>query len=97
MLKKFGFEANLASNGLEAINELKANKYDLVLMDIQMPVMDGIEATKIIRSMESSENKDIPIIAMTAYASTEAKKLCLECGMNYYLAKPINVENFIKL
>jgi PAS domain S-box-containing protein len=98
MLKKFGLQADTATNGAEAIKALKANPYDLVLMDIQMPVMDGIEATRQIRSAEIEISKqdlgalrsDIPIIAMTAHAMKGDRERFLEAGMNDYLSKPIS-------
>lgn len=92
MLKKMGIEAEIASQGKEAIEKLCAVSYDLVLMDCQMPVMDGYEATRIIREADSHVlNHDIPIIAMTAHATHGDRDKCLAAGMNDYLAKPITL------
>jgi len=85
-----GCIGDYASNGLEAIDKIKNNSYDLCLMDIQMPVMGGIEATKIIREQV---NKDIPIIALTANVMAEDRKKCMDAGMNDFLTKPINGTN----
>ena len=87
MFQKFEINAEVAENGKEAIKAIKENTYDLIFMDIQMPVLDGLEATKIIRS---KYDKKIPIIAMTAKAMQGDKEICLEAGMNDYLSKPIN-------
>jgi PAS domain S-box-containing protein len=91
-LSTLGFNADIAADGLEAINILKEREYDLVLMDIQMPVMNGIEATWRIR-FHSSEvlNHQVPIIAMTATAMKGDREKCLEAGMNDYLAKPLTL------
>ena len=90
ILKKFGFTADIAVNGKEAIRVLEKEHYDLILMDVQMPEMDGLEATRIIRDHESNVlNHDIPIIAMTAHAMKGDEQKCLDAGMNGYLSKPI--------
>ncbi len=96
MLKKFGIRAEAVGNGEEAIEALQVIFYDLVFMDIQMPVMDGIEATRIIRSSDSGViNPRIPIVALTAHAFREEVKGFLEAGMNDHLAKPIIPEKLI--
>jgi signal transduction histidine kinase/DNA-binding response OmpR family regulator len=95
ILKDYPVKVELAENGVEAIKALKINNYDLVLMDIQMPEMDGIEATKIIRNKFSEKKKNIPIIAMTAHAFQEEIDKCIMVGMNSHVIKPIDVENFI--
>jgi two-component system sensor histidine kinase/response regulator len=79
---------DLAENGHDALAMIRANDYDAVLMDMQMPVMDGIEATRVIRS--NSRFRDLPIIAMTANAMASDRILCLEAGMNDHIAKPID-------
>ena len=90
ILKKFGLHSDTVSNGKEAVEILKNIPYDLVLMDIQMPIMDGYEATRQIRNPESAVlNHDIPIIAMTAYAMQSDQVACLKAGMNDYISKPI--------
>ncbi|TWI77508.1 PAS domain S-box-containing protein [Desulfobotulus alkaliphilus] len=91
LLKKLGFSADLAEDGAQALICLETDTYDLVLMDVQMPVMDGLEATKKIRSKDTTvNNSKIPIIAMTAYAMAGDREKCLEAGMDDYIAKPIH-------
>ncbi len=93
ILKKLGLKADPVANGAEALKALATIPYDLVLMDIQMPEMDGFEATRQIRSPESSVlNHRLPIIAMTANALQEDRKKCLNAGMNDYVSKPINLQ-----
>jgi two-component system sensor histidine kinase/response regulator len=90
ILEKLGFHANAVSNGREAIKALEAVAYDLVFMDVQMPVMDGFEATRAIRSGQTKvSNPKIPIIAMTAHAMKGDRERCLEAGMDDYVPKPI--------
>lgn len=93
LLEQAGLIVDHAKNGLEATEMALKNKYDLILMDIQMPVMDGFEATKIIRSY--SEYKDTPIIALTANTSPDEKELCIAAGMDSHLTKPIQFEQVI--
>jgi PAS domain S-box-containing protein len=98
LLQKIGITADVANNGLEAIEALEKKEYDLVLMDVQMPEMDGLEATKNIRNKESSVlNHDIPIIALTAHAMKGDKEHCKEAGMNDYLSKPINPKSLVRI
>ncbi|MCL1982595.1 MAG: ATP-binding protein [Clostridiales bacterium] len=87
-----------AENGLVALEKFKQNpdKYDLIIMDVHMPGMDGLEATKAIRSLESCRAKTIPIIAMTADVFREDVDRCLACGMNDHLGKPVDVAEVIK-
>ncbi len=88
-LKRMGYHVNPVSNGLLALKALEISMYDLVLMDCQMPEMDGYEATAQIRNSESKvKNHSIPVIAMTANATKEDKAKCLKAGMDDYLAKP---------
>ena len=90
MLEKLGFRAESVSNGEEAIQALETVPYDLVFMDVQMPVMDGFEATRTIRSGRTrAPNPGVPIIAMTAHAMKGDRERCLEAGMDDYVAKPI--------
>ena len=91
MLKKLGYSADIANNGAEALEKIALNSYALVLMDCQMPVMDGFEATKNIRLLKSS-NSTITVIALTANAVKENVGECLACGMNDYLSKPLTLK-----
>ena len=94
LLNTFKVIIDLAKNGEECIKILEKmpeGYYDLILMDIQMPIMDGYEATKIIRSF-NNKNAQIPIIAMTANAFEEDRKHALQLGMNEHLAKPVDIE-----
>jgi two-component system, sensor histidine kinase and response regulator len=94
LLKKLGLRADAVADGLEALEALRSIPYDLVLMDVQMPEMDGLTATKAIRNPRSAGspviNHRIPIIAMTAHAMEDDWKQCLEAGMNDYLSKPVS-------
>ncbi|MBG9376713.1 PAS domain S-box protein [Panacibacter sp. DH6] len=94
ILKQYSAIIDEAINGEEAIAALKTNEYDLVLMDMRMPVMDGIEATQVIRQEIS---KTIPIIALTANAITGEKQKCLESGMNDFLVKPFEEEELVQM
>lgn len=91
MLEMLGFNAEVADNGQEGLDELLSNSYDLVLMDCQMPVLDGYETTKQVRQMDS-ELKGIPIIALTANAMTGDAEKCLNAGMDDYLSKPFEAD-----
>jgi PAS domain S-box-containing protein len=89
-MKRLGLRCDAASNGAEALEALATTPYDLVFMDIQMPVMDGFEATRRIRDLHSPVlNHGVPVIALTAHAMKGDRHRCLEAGMNDYLAKPI--------
>ncbi|WP_052706229.1 response regulator [Vibrio galatheae] len=90
LLSRCGMQVEVAENGLIAVEKIKANQYDIVLMDIQMPVMDGFAATKEIR--QESQFDTLPIIAMTANAMAGDKERCINAGMQDHIAKPINVE-----
>jgi CheY-like chemotaxis protein len=87
---------DLASNGKEALDKFGTTRYDIILMDIQMPVMNGIVATKKIRELEASTNLHTPIIAITANALSGDKEACLAAGMNDYISKPFQVELLLK-
>ncbi|MFZ1986490.1 MAG: response regulator, partial [Desulfatitalea sp.] len=90
LLEKFGFQADAVANGLEAVQALEIAPYDLVLMDVQMPEMDGLEATGVVRDPQSKvRNHAIPIIAMTAHAMKGDREICLKSGMDDYVSKPI--------
>jgi CheY-like chemotaxis protein len=94
LLREAGFVVDLASNGLIALNQARTNDYDIVLMDMQMPVMDGLTATKEIR--KEPHLKDIPVVAMTANAMQGDRDRCIAAGMNDHVAKPIEPEDLWK-
>lgn len=89
--KQMNLTIEIASNGLEAANMFKLKQYDLILMDMQMPVMDGLEATRQIRTFEQNSNlpKRAIIFAVTGSEPSEKKELCFEAGMDDYMEKPI--------
>ncbi len=90
-LEKFGYDYDIADNGLEAVSLAKANRYVACLMDVQMHEMDGIEATMAIRDFESQERQPhLPIIGVTAHALSGDRERCLDAGMDAYVAKPFN-------
>lgn len=94
LLKKFGYKADTVKTGKEAVQAVEKNTYDLILMDVQMPEMDGYEATQQIRAMKNSQ-KNIPIVAMTANAMKGDREKCLSAGMNDYISKPVKPENLL--
>jgi len=98
LLEGTKLQIDAASNGVQTVAKFRENpdKYDMIIMDIQMPEMDGYEATRIIRSMDFARAKEIPIIAMTANAFKEDVERCLACGMNDHLAKPIDEKMVIE-
>jgi CheY-like chemotaxis protein len=89
-LKMSGIEVDIADNGIIALELLKLNVYDAILMDVHMPEMDGLQATKAIR--EQLKYAELPIIALTAGITTEEQEKCLSAGMNNLVEKPINPE-----
>jgi signal transduction histidine kinase/CheY-like chemotaxis protein len=98
MLEKTGHVVVLAENGQQAVQLLQDQDFDCILMDIQMPVMDGIEATRLIRtSTPSEEKRKIPIIALTAYAMSGDRERFLMAGMDDYLAKPVNMADLERI
>lgn len=100
ILQEAGFLVDVAENGRQACDKFQQaipGYYDLILMDIQMPIMDGYAATRAIRSMDNPAAAAIPIIAMTANAFEEDRRLALEAGMNGHLAKPIDVDRMMDL
>jgi PAS domain S-box-containing protein len=91
ILRKLGLQADAVTNGEEAVHALESVAYDLVLMDVQMPKMDGLEATARIRDPQSAvQNHGVPIVAMTAHAMQGDRERCLEAGMNDYVTKPVS-------
>ena len=98
MLKKMGLRADVVANGQEAINALQIIPYDLVLMDCQMPEMDGFEATRSIRRQGSKIlNPYIPIIAMTAFTMRGDRDKCIQAGMNDFIAKPVHQKELAEM
>ena len=96
-LKKKGINIETSANGEEALLVLDRKNIDLILMDVQMPVMDGFTATGIIRENENNTGSHTPIIAMTAYALKDDMQKCLEAGMDDYIAKPLDLELLTRL
>lgn len=100
ILTDHDFIVDSAFNGSEAVSKVKnniQNDYDLILMDIRMPVMDGYEAARTIRSLKDPKQADIPIIAMTANAFEEDRRAAFEAGMNGHISKPVDVENLLRV
>ena len=91
LLEKRGRVVTAAENGRTALTEMEDGRFDLILMDIQMPEMNGLEATLAIRRSESESKNHVPIIAMIARALTGDREACLAAGMDAYLTKPLNV------
>jgi CheY-like chemotaxis protein len=88
MLRKAGHTVRVVGNGVEAVDAAQTEDFDIVLMDVQMPVLDGIEATRQIRALPPPRGR-VPVVALTADAMTGAREYYLEAGMDDYLAKPI--------
>jgi CheY-like chemotaxis protein len=95
LLQKHGHHVVLAANGKEALKQISQTSFDLVLMDIQMPEMDGLQATRTIRESERESGAHLPIVAMTAYAMQGDQDRCLAAGMDGYISKPINVRELL--
>lgn len=90
LLQSIGYSCELAEDGYDAVRKLEQRPFKVVLMDVQMPELDGYAATRLIRSPESQVlNHDVPIIALTAYAGDEDKENCTRAGMNDYVGKPL--------
>ena len=96
LLVKRGHQVELAENGEDAIAAIKSGTFDVVLMDVQMPVMDGLTATRKIRELERETNGHIPIVAMTAGATTEDRERCMAAGMDNYVAKPFRAAELFR-
>ncbi|WP_457574846.1 response regulator [Desulfolithobacter sp.] len=97
LLEQAGYQVSVASSGREAVRSWQAGHFDCILMDIQMPDMDGLEATRRIRTLELENGGHITIIAMTAHAMEEDREQCLAAGMDDYIAKPINAATLLAL
>ncbi len=91
-LKRLGISTDVTNNGEEAIDAIQDKHYDVVLMDCEMPIMDGFEATRLIRQWEKTQDRHVPIIALTANESTECQKSCLEAGMDDFMQKPFRAD-----
>lgn len=96
LLRRKGWQVKVAANGREALELLEREPFDLVLMDVQMPEMDGLEATRRIREREEGQGGHLPIVALTAHAFEEDRRRCLEAGMDSYVAKPIRPEELFR-
>lgn len=95
MLNKLGYEVSIVNNGVEAVQAATEHNYDLILMDIQMPEMDGLTATKLIRQI--AQNSKVRIVAMTANAMATDHQDCLDAGMNDYVSKPISIQDIVRI
>jgi CheY-like chemotaxis protein len=87
----------VAVNGEEALTLWRKGNFDLILMDVQMPVLDGLMATRLIREEESGGNKHVPIIALTAYGSEQSERPCLEAGMDGFVTKPVRADELARI
>jgi len=96
LLERRGHSVIVAENGRQALSAIEKHKFDLVLMDVQMPEMGGLEAARAIREKEKSTGAHVPIVAMTADAMQGDRERCLECGMDGYLAKPLDPKTFLQ-
>jgi len=97
MLQRADFEVDIAEDGLIGVEMWEKGNYDLVLMDVQMPRMNGFEATSTIREKERARGGHIPIVAITAYALEKDKEECLAAGMDAYMSKPIDFKKCIEM
>ncbi|MBS2001655.1 MAG: response regulator [Candidatus Obscuribacterales bacterium] len=96
LLKNMGLDFDLAETGRQAVQAVRERTYSIILMDIRMPELDGLEATKTIRSLGSVNGKQIPIVAVTAQAMDGDKERCIWAGMSDYLSKPFTREELEK-
>lgn len=92
ILQKNNYSVDCVENGQTALDYLEKDIYDAVIMDIMMPVMDGLEAARQIRTLNRKDTKEVPIIAMTANAFQDDIRECIDAGMNAHIAKPIDIE-----
>jgi CheY-like chemotaxis protein len=95
-LEKMGHTVTLVPDGQQALNLLQDHAFDLVVMDMRMPVMDGVEAARKIRSGESSAGRHLPILALTADAFDEDRNQCMQAGMDGFLSKPVSLTRSVK-
>lgn len=97
LLSRKRIEHTVVGDGLSAVEAWEESDYDFILMDVQMPVMDGLSATRMIREKESARGGHTIIIALTAYAMPSDRKKCLDAGMDEYMSKPIDFEQLFSL
>lgn len=97
ILRRLNVDADFAKDGLEALRMYMKEEYDLIFLDIQMPVMNGYETAELIRQQEKMTSIHVPIVAVTAYALEEDREKCIKVGMDEYLPKPVSMENLIKV
>lgn len=97
LLNKWGVEVKVVNNGKEAVTAFIDEEFDLIIMDVKMPEMDGFEATRKIREAEKKSGKHTPIIAMTASSAEEDKERCLASGMDGYVPKPLDSDQLYEL
>ena len=95
-LEILGFKVDVADNGQVALDKIEPDKYNIIFMDIQMPVMGGIECTEKIRSSTFPQVKGIPVIAVTANVTQDYRKMCEDCGMDGFVTKPLNVQELVE-
>ena len=97
LLKRLGYKIDIANNGLEALQSVQERAYELILMDVQMPEMDGLTATRLIRQNSDAAISQMRIVAMTADAMPEDRQACFDAGMDGYISKPVNIQEIIRL
>ena len=97
LLFRCGYDCDTVENGRTAVEAWEQQDFDFIFMDVQMPVMDGLQATRIIREKEVVRGGHIPIIAITAHAMAEDMKQCFDSGMDDYLSKPIDLDKLLSL
>jgi two-component system, sensor histidine kinase and response regulator len=97
VLEKQGYEVTVAADGHQALAALAEAEFDVVLMDVQMPEMDGFETTAAIRALERETGRHLPIIAMTAHAMQGDRERCIAAGMDDYVSKPLKIQELIEL
>jgi CheY-like chemotaxis protein len=97
LLEREGHSVEIANSGQEALDKLDQSRFDLVLMDVQMPDLDGLQATVLIRDRERRQGRRVPIVAMTAQAAESDRKRCFEAGMDAYITKPVHVPELMSI
>jgi two-component system, sensor histidine kinase and response regulator len=97
LLEKHGFQVVVAGNGRAALSAISEQNFDLVLMDVQMPELDGLQATRTLREIEKASGKNLPVVAMTAHAMQGDRDRCLAAGMTNYVSKPVRPEELFRV